>query len=127
MDNDCEHQHTCNAGVSKLEVLPNGNIIPCPAFKGLAEKYPEVFILGNIRDTTLAEALKHGQRIPYLLAFRRWKAWSTKFLDHCVGCPTCGEPDAVCDEGGRLLIGTLQAKDRFEGEKEKLSGRKRDD
>ena len=69
--------HRCKAGVSKLVVMYDGNIIPCEAFKGLLEKYPE-FILGNIRKgDTLESALERAEQVPFL----QWIQAMQKFED----------------------------------------------
>lgn len=100
-------EHICKAGVVKLEIKANGDIIPCAAFKGLSERFP-TFVLGNIKDTTLEEALKRGQKIPFLRAYRRWRAWQMKWLQHQEGCETCQELYSICDEGKRLAWKTLE-------------------
>jgi radical SAM protein with 4Fe4S-binding SPASM domain len=115
-------EHICNAGVTKLEVLPTGDIIPCPACKDAARDHPEVFILGNIRDTTLKEALKRGRKIPYLRKFRRWNRWGMKWRSHLAGCEICAQPDGACTEGLRILLRTDEARNQFLDEKEKLYG-----
>lgn len=110
----------CNAGVDKLVVLPTGDIIPCPALKGAARTHPHIFVLGNIRDTTLAEALKRGQKISYLRRFRRWRRWSMKWEEHLIGCTVCAEPEDACQEGLRILLKVYEAGERFMEEKEKI-------
>jgi hypothetical protein len=84
--------------------MANGWIIPCAAFKGAARKYPHIFVLGDVtKGDTLATALKKGQRLPYLLAFRRQQVWLLKFKGHQDQCVHCQGP-GVCPEGRRILI-----------------------
>jgi len=80
--------HRCKAGITKLVVMYNGNIIPCEAFKGLLEKYPQ-FILGNIhRGDTLEDALKQAEKVPFLQWIR-----SINELSEKVEKEMCGQCD----------------------------------
>lgn len=59
----------CKEGCQKLVVMPDGRIIPCEAFEGLVDDYPQ-FVLGNIHEgTTLEEALRSAKDIPLLSCF----------------------------------------------------------
>lgn len=51
------HQRKCTAGKSKLLIRYDGKILPCEAFK---DKNFEKFVLGDIRNTSLLEALAKG-------------------------------------------------------------------
>ena len=62
--------HMCKAGCQKLVVMYDGRIIPCEAFKGLIDEYPQL-VLGNIHEgTTLKEASERVKDIPLLNCFR---------------------------------------------------------
>jgi hypothetical protein len=61
--------HRCKAGGQKLVVMYDGTIVPCEALKGKVEEFP-IFNLGNINDTTLAEAQEKASKINFLTCYQ---------------------------------------------------------
>jgi MoaA/NifB/PqqE/SkfB family radical SAM enzyme len=47
--------HVCTAGVGKLTIKYNGDVLPCPAFKEDSD-----FVLGNIYKDTMEECYERG-------------------------------------------------------------------
>lgn len=61
--------HVCKAGAQKLVVMYDGTIIPCESFKGMIKEFP-ILNLGNINDTTLAEAQEKALKISFLSCYQ---------------------------------------------------------
>jgi len=66
----------CTAGKKKCLVESNGDVIPCPVFKGI-----EQYIAGNIRNTSLIEIWRDSD------TFQRFRTFNPKSLKG--SCSTC--------------------------------------
>jgi radical SAM protein with 4Fe4S-binding SPASM domain len=74
----------CASGISRCAVRPNGNVIPCPAFKDSAE-----FIAGNVNLHDLSRIWNRSSVFKSIRNFdcKRLRGLCTKcpFLDACKG------------------------------------------
>ncbi len=66
----------CAAGVSTLTILPDGRVIPCPAFKGLS-----AYVAGTVQEESLKDIWWHSP------AWREFRAFSVeKLRGPCASC-----------------------------------------
>ncbi len=72
--NDFESSE-CFAGKSLCLIKPNGNVIPCPAFK-----YNVDYVAGNIKKTSLIDIWLNSEIFQKLRAFK---------YDNLIGCRNC--------------------------------------
>lgn len=74
----------CKSGISRCVVRPNGNVIPCPAFKDSNE-----FVAGNVNTDSLLKIWKDSQIFKKLRSFDPKKlkglCRECSFLDICKG------------------------------------------
>ena len=66
----------CNAGISRCLITPEGNVVPCPAFKGNGN-----YIAGNVKVSSLADIWR------YSLIWRDFRQFDyTKMNEPCRSC-----------------------------------------
>ncbi|MDH5415254.1 MAG: radical SAM protein [Flavobacteriaceae bacterium] len=74
----------CESGISRCVIRPNGNIIPCPAFKDAEE-----FVAGNVNDKSLVDIWKKSHVFKKLRNFQHEKlkglCRDCSFLNICRG------------------------------------------
>lgn len=75
----------CNAGISKCLIKPNGEVIPCPAFKQDSR-----YVAGNINEQTLREIWLESRT---LLPFR---TFDYHRLKGCSDCPHLSKCQGRC-------------------------------
>ena len=66
----------CAAGVTTMTVLPDGSVIPCPAFKGLVD-----YVAGSVREQGLIDIWRHAP------VWERFRSFSAEALrGPCAAC-----------------------------------------
>lgn len=74
----------CKSGISRCVIRPNGNVIPCPAFKDSAE-----FVAGNVNKDSLLHVWNTSHVLKEIRNFRykqlRGLCKDCRFLDICRG------------------------------------------
>lgn len=75
----------CNAGVSKCLIKPNGDVVPCPAFKQNSK-----YVAGNINEESLKEIWLNS---PIFTPFRTFDYHELK---DCSYCPRVSECQGRC-------------------------------
>jgi len=74
----------CESGISRCVIRPNGNVIPCPAFKDSTE-----FVAGNVNDNSLVNIWKTSHVFQELRNFQHKElkglCRDCSFLDICKG------------------------------------------
>lgn len=75
----------CDAGISKCLIKPNGEVVPCPAFK----RNPD-YVAGNIFEESL-EQIWHSSPI-----LRRFRTFDYRNIKGCSSCPRVSECQGHC-------------------------------
>lgn len=115
--------HLCNAGCHKLVVMSTGYIVPCEAFKELAEELPEL-ILGHISEPdALKTALERARAIPWLTCFQGGMRAVAAWEGHWRACSECSQDGELCRPGADLLWEALREKRQMLREMNKVRHR----
>lgn len=89
----------CESGISRCVIRPNGNVIPCPAFK-----YSEEFLAGNVNTESLLEIWKTSQ------VFKQLRSFSHENLKGlCKNCPFLGICKGRCHAQRYRCYGDLHS------------------
>jgi radical SAM protein with 4Fe4S-binding SPASM domain len=94
---DSISKQPCNAGLTKCSITPNGNVVPCPAFKSpVSQNYS--FVAGNLKYCSLVEIWRKS---PVWNAFRGFNF--KKMEEPCGSCEHLNWCQGGC-KAQRLLL-----------------------
>jgi radical SAM protein with 4Fe4S-binding SPASM domain len=86
----------CNAGISKCLIRPNGDVVPCPAFKQDSR-----YIAGNINDQTLRKIWLGSP------TFKPFRNFDYRRLEECSNCPHVSRCQGRCIAQRVIATGSM--------------------